>query len=636
MALRDLNPRTAARFDQFLDGLTTGEKSGRDGIDPALIDAATRLQRSGGSNEPSPMPARVQATVPALGGWTPATRVPTGAGSVRARWRPGIAGSFSAATAGLLCLMLVLGMLFTLDQGHGGSGGADRSWLYLADTSRGRLVELDASTLDETSTVIRTYQNLSGTTAPDVSYSWLVSGDGSTVIEMEQKFGVAGFGMPTPIYRVFDARTGLQRSVISRMAAFNASLSNNGRYLVLENANNFGFTINDHSDLSRNPPPEWWVYDTYSGNLVSTITSPDRSPVGGALAVLSPDSSKLLFLAVPSDSAYPGPWSVQLVVYDLATGQEIGRVDLPEVRAGLWPTGEFTAPGWCAKRADGSDIAESVKTKAYASVAPGMAMSPDGREVAIVHADSNRVTLVDLGSLAKTSTVTFDPPLAPSTVFDQSCVRGESRQREALYSTDGRSLYLTGYEIGLVGGSGGSFTDLGVRRLDLSSGELTQHADPIISNRAVFRRIVGESGGELFAVLDRFPPPTPNTPLGGTTAFQRLDAISLNLLAQRELIGSGQLLLSPVQLAPLEPAATPVAMDGVVTLEVHAVGGDIASLRIVADGVVVFDGPLAEYEMSDPINGDRIVITSSDPGHTVVAQKAGPTTLMRNETQEYP
>jgi hypothetical protein len=76
--------------------------------------------------------------------------------------------------------------------------------------------------------------------------------------------------------------------------------------------------------------------------------------------------------------------------------------------------------------------------------------------------------------------------------------------------------------------------------------------------------------------------------------------------------------------------------QGAVTLTVAAVAGNVASVQVVADGVVQFHGPLYQGGATQPISGDHIVVTSSNPGHTVIKRDDQPDMLMLEMRQEYP
>src|SRR4051794_7234595 len=101
MALRDLNPRTAARFDRYLDGLATGTGAPSSDVEPALARTASRLQRAGGAATSAP--DRHSVRHHALAGNTSVPKVSP------ARFNSAtIARPVSAITAAAMAVLLVI------------------------------------------------------------------------------------------------------------------------------------------------------------------------------------------------------------------------------------------------------------------------------------------------------------------------------------------------------------------------------------------------------------------------------------------------------------------------------------------------------------------------------------------------
>ena len=632
MALRDLNPRPAARFDDYLDSFVMGKRAEPDGINPELASVVNRFHRvaavHGHSPMPTTMPFAISVTVDGLVR-RPASRCVPIVGRV-AGFRP-----IPAVSALLLCVVIVAGMLFSAAQGPAGTGNGDETWLYTVDWENGRLVELDPTTLDERA-IIQSFENQQLPTGFGLFHEWLVSKDGTTVVHFSQRSNTGSVVAQLKTFEVFDAATGQRKSAIKTYDNVYPKISDDGRYLLL--GKDEVVISSDADGPIANPPPLWSVYDTITGRQISMIQGKDPALTFGAQAVLTPDGSRLVTFGVDPASAYPGPWQVRLVIYDVASGAEVGRMEPPDVSGGYWPTGNITIPQECFSDYDGArDSAGNVSTISTKSIVPGLAISPDGKRAAILHADSNTVTFIDLDRVAVSDTRKFDVSVLPTTELDAVCDSAETMYREAHFSSDGRSLYMTGSDRLSIGLNRAQFRDLGLSRLDVDTGQITVHTDPTIGNTTVYRRFVGEAGGQLYSVLMRVPAAQPGAPAEWTLHLQRFDATSLKVLSEQQLQGNGTVLLSPVRIAPLESSATPVAeLNGDVVLEVRAVGGDIASLRIVADGDVVFNGQLNQNDTTGAVGGDHIVITSSNPQQTVIVQEDGLTRLMQRMVEEYP
>ena len=90
---------------------------------------------------------------------------------------------------------------------------------------------------------------------------------------------------------------------------------------------------------------------------------------------------------------------------------------------------------------------------AMAQRIPGAALSPDGRTLAIVDAEADRVTLIDAERLAVERVVDVRPhgswldwlPLRAAVAHAKGPLQG--RMRQATFSADGRYLYVYGVEM---------------------------------------------------------------------------------------------------------------------------------------------------------------------------------------------
>ncbi|MGI8689538.1 MAG: hypothetical protein ACR2M3_13270 [Thermomicrobiales bacterium] len=286
---------------------------------------------------------------------------------------------------------------------------------------------------------------------------------------------------------------------------------------------------------SGNPSPdEWDVLDTADGHVLTTVNA---APSNDYLPTLIDADAQALYrfiTAAPAATA-PGPRPISLIAYDLHTGAERGRLALPEVTTGSWPTGRMMQ-------------GEAVR----AALSPGIALSPDGRQIAIAHADADRVTLIDTQRLTIARTISLTGGsgllhvlgLIPQHVAAKG-PPGVGTSRDAIYAPDGRSLYLSGFQTLLDDHDAQTFHSLGLTRLDLTRNTITANALP---ERTINWVLPAPDGQNIFV----FGPKEgegdshillPDVP----SLLQRLDARTLAIQAAREFPSyrGGRLIQTP-------------------------------------------------------------------------------------------
>jgi len=269
------------------------------------------------------------------------------------------------------------------------------------------------------------------------------------------------------------------------------------------------------------PPDEWDVLDTADGHLLATVNAVPSNDYVPTL--IDADAQALYrFITTAAAGAAPGPRPISLIAYDLRTGAERGRLALPEVTTGNWPT-DRTMQGNAVR----------------AALSPGIALSPDGRQIAIAHADADRVTLVDTQRLTVARTI--NPRggsgllhilgIIPQPVAAKG-PPGVGTSRDAVYAPDGRFLYLSGVQTLLDDHDAQTFHSLGLTRLDLTRNTITADALP---GRTINWVLPAPDGQNVFV----FGPKEgegdshillPNIP----SLLQRLDARTLAIQAARE------------------------------------------------------------------------------------------------------
>jgi DNA-binding beta-propeller fold protein YncE len=257
--------------------------------------------------------------------------------------------------------------------------------------------------------------------------SVIVSRDGSTI---------AGTGMGNDI-QVYDGLTGSFRvTVASDGEIWPLDLSADGSKLLA------GVTSDFSGQLY---PPAWKVFDTTTGEMTAAIQG-ESDQSNTFIQAVDPISWKLYRL-LPERASWFGddrPQPAKLVAIDLATASTIGQTTLPEVLIGPWPD-EFL-------------IALPDSELGIVRIAnPGIAVSPDGRELAVVHAQDDGVTVIDAATLAVERTMSLHQnqglvdgllsklPLAPQHASAKSPAMGASIR--AFYSADGQSLIIGGNNI---------------------------------------------------------------------------------------------------------------------------------------------------------------------------------------------
>jgi hypothetical protein len=209
--------------------------------------------------------------------------------------------------------------------------------------------------------------------------------------------------------------------------------------------------------------PTWRVFATDTGEELSSfeVNSLNTSGLPYAVDPVSWKAYRIVLAQHPVDDE-AGPWPTVLVALDLMTGREIGRLELTDAMGGSW-----------------GDISDS-DPRGY-SFAPGLAVSPDGNQLAIVHATDDGITLVDAATMKVSRTLKMKPkvglfdqlfallPLAPQ----KAAAKGsQGTYYNATYAGDGRQLYVSGMSSNdedsdmMLGGLGLSVVDLDNREIE--------------------------------------------------------------------------------------------------------------------------------------------------------------------------
>ena len=185
-----------------------------------------------------------------------------------------------------------------------------------------------------------------------------------------------------------------------------------------------------------------------------------------------------------------------------------------------------------------------------AEVAPGFAISPDGRQLAVVHADREAVTLIDSERLAVERAIRLSRPtslgdrllqllpLAPRGAAAKEPAEGAWLQ--AAYGVDGDRVYVWGIESTVDDADRSDYYGSGLSVVDLTVGTV---AGEVLLRTEVHGVWPSPDGASIYVVgYDE-----PRSLDAGANVFPlfRLDAATLATLAKREFSAPRWLVLQP-------------------------------------------------------------------------------------------
>jgi hypothetical protein len=331
---------------------------------------------------------------------------------------------------------------------------------------------------------------------------WALSADGSTLVEMH--YGDSAMPpSPNPITIVVrDGRTGAERLRFQPTAdVIYPRLSQDGRRLLVQHR---PVITPDEKAIEA-----WQVLDTTTGQSQPVVNLPSDGV--DYRTWLDPQATRLYALVSPGlrrDATGPAPST--LVAYDLTTGAETGRLALPSVVEGSWPT-------------DRTVVQENVRDYVQA----GVAVAPDGERLAIVHGDADLVTLVDARRLQVIQEIRLASQaslfewlgLAPATAEAKA---DEGTQKAAVFAPDGRHLIVYGDRSWIDANNRPVWRGLGISLVDLDRGEVVAKA---LEDDSFFWVQPTPDGRSLYT----FGPMDTNN----SFVLRRLDAASLQVLADR-------------------------------------------------------------------------------------------------------
>lgn len=357
-----------------------------------------------------------------------------------------------------------------------------------------------------------------------------LSADGKTAVQISED---------TNNVRTVDTSTGRMLASFQLPAPISPDtptfLSSDGSKLVF---------VRDNRGLSSDRSI-WYVVDTMTGRTLTTV--PTIRTTMGTVVFVNQATTRLYLVAEGSgDFRDTGPTLPLMEEYDLKSGDRIADTELRGVLAGSWHMG---------RNFRGLPV--------FKQWTPGVALSPDGDTIAIVHPDSDTITLLDAHSLRLERTLRFEVQQRQhaSSMSNEALANlagplgGVTRQ--AIFSPDGKVLYVTGSEIRYIAvpkdrqdprGEG----DIAAAKLHL--GLALQAVDPR-TGQVIASQTLKAGANETAEYSYMQPSPdgrwlyvttctnqifyTPSE-VGERCSLERLDPQTLGLMAQREINDAGQ------------------------------------------------------------------------------------------------
>jgi hypothetical protein len=252
----------------------------------------------------------------------------------------------------------------------------------------------------------------------------ILSADGSTGVTIEYTRGRASLDPEHLWIVVYDLGSGAERNRFHPPAsAFISDLSADGRRLLLR--------PDPFPPNSYPPAVEYYLVDTASGEQLAHLQD-ETNACFRQRAHLDPAGQRLYCLVDPALMETDGPQPLHLAVYDLKSGQKTAEIEVPQALIG----------GTNTER-NGLPLEEFLE--------PSLVLSPNGKRLAIAHAESDRITLIEAQELAVERTfslkrsVSLWELLAPDVAYAKGEMSGTIRQ--AAFSPDGALLYVFTHQV---------------------------------------------------------------------------------------------------------------------------------------------------------------------------------------------
>ncbi|GIV95720.1 MAG: hypothetical protein KatS3mg057_0377 [Herpetosiphonaceae bacterium] len=251
-----------------------------------------------------------------------------------------------------------------------------------------------------------------------------------------------------------------------------------------------------------------YVFSLADGRLISSF----RTAIFQS-RWLDPGGKRLYGLHMPDPGNGVGLRAPLLMVFDTTTGKKVGEVALDWTGAGRGKV-PFVEGG------------EPVQVNRE----PGIALRPDGRYLAVLHADREAVSLIDAETLQVERTI----ELQGASGAAADAARRSYILSELAFSPDGKHLFAAG-EVKMLNEDGSSsYQGLGLRKIDVESGQIVAE---LLQGERIERLFVVPDGSAIYVVG-----PGEVDGQRSRNVLRRIDPVSLEVTAARPLTAFVQLL----------------------------------------------------------------------------------------------
>ncbi len=284
--------------------------------------------------------------------------------------------------------------------------------LHLSDPFTNTAVRLDPLTL---------------TGSGDAPLADLWSADGRTAVTVVAEAGRANPDPEKTWIVVHDLPGGAERARFHPpVAGIITAISADGRRLLWQP---FPLPVGVYP-----PPLDWYVLDTAAGAVIDHVQD-DDSACFRQSALLSPAGDRLYCLVDPALNEISGPQPLRIVYYG--------------VNGGADPAASVTGPTATVTLETRIGQRPNANQTGWELLEPALALSPDGATLAVVHADADRLTLLDAANLSITQSLDLHSPaynlldlLGLSARAAHAKGETSGTLRHAVFSADGRRLYV--------------------------------------------------------------------------------------------------------------------------------------------------------------------------------------------------